>query len=412
MEEPCRAPGAARLDRGRRGRGPRRRTRCRQVRAGRPAGGERRRRRCGSTSARPTRSSDRPRTTSGVVRCSSRSTSTPPTGPTTPSSRPPCSPASAATRPCSSAHRFSTRSCRSSCPSPPRIAELEADVRADAIRDLAIQLLATAVESAPRMIVLEDVHWAEFELMGTPPRGRPARARRPAGPVDSTDGRNGASPSSNEPLPNPAPADPARPARRRRRRGPGPAGARGRGPAARRRRVHRRARGGQPVLQRAARLRASGRGPSRRGRPGRPPGGRRDGPPGARRARLGPRRGRRADRRPVALGAAHLEGGQRHRPPVSGRDPHGRPPARGRAALSAEGARAFDRARPDPPRDAGPGPRLPVHPRDHPGGRVRPAHLRPAPSAPPGRRRVVRGARCRTSSRSSRSSPITGAGPA
>ena len=46
-------------------------------------------------------------------------------------------------------------------PVPPRIAELEADVRADAIRDLAIQLLATAVESAPRMIVLEDVHWAD-----------------------------------------------------------------------------------------------------------------------------------------------------------------------------------------------------------------------------------------------------------
>ena len=114
---------------------------------------------------------------------------------------------------------------------------------------------------------------------------------------------------------------------------------------------------------------------------------------GARRARLGPWRGRRPDRRPVALGAAHLEGGQRHRPPVPGRDPHGRPPARGRAALGPQGARAFDRARPDPPRDAGPGPRLPVHPRDHPGGRLRPAHLRPAPSAPPGRRRVVRGAR-------------------
>ena len=46
-------------------------------------------------------------------------------------------------------------------PVPPRIAELEADVRADAIRDLAIQLMATAVESAPRLIVLEDVHWAD-----------------------------------------------------------------------------------------------------------------------------------------------------------------------------------------------------------------------------------------------------------
>jgi tetratricopeptide (TPR) repeat protein len=44
---------------------------------------------------------------------------------------------------------------------PARIAELEADVRADAIRDLVVQLMATATESAPRMIILEDVHWAD-----------------------------------------------------------------------------------------------------------------------------------------------------------------------------------------------------------------------------------------------------------
>ena len=46
-------------------------------------------------------------------------------------------------------------------PVPARIAELEADVRADAIRDLAVQLIATAAASAPRMILLEDVHWAD-----------------------------------------------------------------------------------------------------------------------------------------------------------------------------------------------------------------------------------------------------------
>jgi class 3 adenylate cyclase/tetratricopeptide (TPR) repeat protein len=43
----------------------------------------------------------------------------------------------------------------------PLIASLEADVRADAIRDLAIQLISTATNAGPRVIVLEDVHWAD-----------------------------------------------------------------------------------------------------------------------------------------------------------------------------------------------------------------------------------------------------------
>ncbi len=43
----------------------------------------------------------------------------------------------------------------------PLIAGLEADVRADAIRDLAIRLIEGAVAIAPRLIVLEDVHWAD-----------------------------------------------------------------------------------------------------------------------------------------------------------------------------------------------------------------------------------------------------------
>lgn len=42
-----------------------------------------------------------------------------------------------------------------------RVADLEADVRADAIRDLAVGLIAGAVASLPRVIVLEDVHWAD-----------------------------------------------------------------------------------------------------------------------------------------------------------------------------------------------------------------------------------------------------------
>ncbi|MEA2537336.1 MAG: hypothetical protein QOF11_1570 [Chloroflexota bacterium] len=43
----------------------------------------------------------------------------------------------------------------------PLVAGLEADVRADAIRDLAIQLITSATASGPRIIVLEDVHWAD-----------------------------------------------------------------------------------------------------------------------------------------------------------------------------------------------------------------------------------------------------------
>lgn len=46
-------------------------------------------------------------------------------------------------------------------PASSRAASLEADVRADAIRDLAVQLLVGAVASGPRAIVLEDVHWAD-----------------------------------------------------------------------------------------------------------------------------------------------------------------------------------------------------------------------------------------------------------
>jgi hypothetical protein len=87
-------------------------------------------------------------------------------------------------------------------PVTPRIAELEADVRADAIRDLAIQLLATALEAAPRLVVLEDVHWADSSSWALLLARRPARPWRHAGPVDATDGGNGASTSSTEPLQN------------------------------------------------------------------------------------------------------------------------------------------------------------------------------------------------------------------
>jgi len=101
-------------------------------------------------------------------------------------------------------------------PVPPRIAELEADVRADAIRDLAIQLMTTAVESAPRIIVLEDVHWADSSSLAlilavarrvpgillvlstrpmgdaTPPEleralAEPGALRIPLGPLDAAD---------------------------------------------------------------------------------------------------------------------------------------------------------------------------------------------------------------------------------
>ena len=43
----------------------------------------------------------------------------------------------------------------------PLVASLEADVRADAIRDLAIRLITTATNAGPRVIVLEDLHWAD-----------------------------------------------------------------------------------------------------------------------------------------------------------------------------------------------------------------------------------------------------------
>jgi class 3 adenylate cyclase len=43
----------------------------------------------------------------------------------------------------------------------PLVAGLEADVRADAIRDLAVHLISRATGAAPRIIVLEDVHWAD-----------------------------------------------------------------------------------------------------------------------------------------------------------------------------------------------------------------------------------------------------------
>ena len=43
----------------------------------------------------------------------------------------------------------------------PFVAALEADVRADAIRDLAIHLIGAATRGVPRVIVLEDVHWAD-----------------------------------------------------------------------------------------------------------------------------------------------------------------------------------------------------------------------------------------------------------
>ena len=43
----------------------------------------------------------------------------------------------------------------------PLVAGLEADVRADAIRDLAIHLIGRATRAGPRIIVLEDVHWAD-----------------------------------------------------------------------------------------------------------------------------------------------------------------------------------------------------------------------------------------------------------
>ena len=98
---------------------------------------------------------------------------------------------------------------------PERIAELEADVRADAIRDLVIQLIATAAATAPRMILLEDVHWADFELMGAPSRRRPARSRGPAGPFDPTDGRSRAAGARAGPGRARRGAHPARAPRRR-----------------------------------------------------------------------------------------------------------------------------------------------------------------------------------------------------
>ena len=140
-------------------------------------------------------------------------------------------------------------------PATPLVATLEADVRADAIRDLAIQLITTAASAAPRVIVLEDVHWADssswallLAVARRVPRVLLVLATRPMGSDRSRGVLTRARRTRRE-------AHPAGPARGRRRGCARLCRPRRRRPAAGSRRLHRGTRRGQPLLQRTARVR-------------------------------------------------------------------------------------------------------------------------------------------------------------